>query len=57
MEPSGGDALFAKIARSWLETTIDVKGSTLLPYKRELRCYVLPMWGGKMLREITISRF
>lgn len=53
MDPSGGDALFAKIAQSWLETKIDVKGSTLLRYKRELRCYVLPMWGGKMLREIT----
>ena len=53
IDPDGGDKLFSKVADSWLETKIDVKDSTLLRYKRELRCYILPKWGGKMLREIT----
>ena len=53
IDPDGGDKLFSKVADSWLETKIDVKDSTLLRYKRELRCYILPKWGRKMLREIT----
>jgi integrase len=53
IDPDGGDRLFSKVAASWEETKIDVKDSTLLRYKRELRVYILPMWGKKMLREIT----
>lgn len=53
IDPDGGDKLFSKVAESWEETKIDVKDSTLLRYKRELRVYILPMWGKKMLREIT----
>lgn len=53
IDPDGGDVLFSKVAAAWEETKIDVKDSTLLRYKRELRVYILPMWGKKMLREIT----
>ncbi|NEG54743.1 tyrosine-type recombinase/integrase [Bifidobacterium platyrrhinorum] len=53
IDPDGGDKMFSKVADLWIDTKIDVKESTLLRYKRELRVYIKPKWGDKMLREIT----
>lgn len=53
IDPDGGATPFSVVAESWLESKIDVRASTSLRYRCELRRYILPMWGSRTLREVT----
>lgn len=42
-------------ASAWLTSKLDVKATTANRYHRELKNYVLPMWGSKPVSSITTS--
>ena len=42
-------------AEAWMASKLDVKGTTLNRYRRELTNYVLPQWGSRPLVSITTA--
>lgn len=45
----------ADAAKAWMNSKLDVKGTTLNRYRRELTNYVFPMWGHRLLASITTA--
>lgn len=39
----------AEACERWLDTKIAVRPATLARYRREVRCYIVPQWGGEPL--------
>lgn len=52
-DPRLGRRTFAQLAAEWVASKVNVKASTLKRYRRELRVYVLPKWGGMAVCDIT----
>ncbi|WP_140463932.1 MULTISPECIES: site-specific integrase [unclassified Bifidobacterium] len=55
IDPNADLRLFGDVADEWIQTKLDVKPGTLGRYKREIRVYLKPTWGGKTLREISLK--
>ena len=50
--PEAEGAMFGALARAWLDTRHDIKGSTRHRYERELETYLLPQWGHRKVGTI-----
>lgn len=52
-DPKQSERPFNSVADEWLATKMDIKPGTLGRYRRELRVYINPTWGGTPIGDIT----